>query len=139
MQAILNINEGEKIFKCMKTDWQVDEDGPIMFRFISKIRKDGQVELVIFSQRQDNSKYIFGTSTFPQNDYLGAVQAIRKAVWGIFPKANMEIEDFADMAPASYTTASMVGFWGRFKIMLGWYVGGMINKIRWFFTRRTPK
>lgn len=137
--AILNINEGEKIYKCMKSDWQVDEGGPIMFRFISKLRKDGKVELVLFSQRQDNTKFIYGTLEFMPDEFAHAYQTIRETVWGFFPNAKMEVEEFEKMAPSAYTTAKISSPWYKVKLGWIWHVGGFFNKLRWFFTRKTPK
>ena len=47
IQAIIEIKAGEKQYKCMNSEWLVDGDGPIMFRMLSKLRVDGQVEAVM--------------------------------------------------------------------------------------------
>lgn len=137
--ALLNVEKGERIYKCMNSEWLVDDDGPIMFRFISKLRKDGQIELVLFTQRQDNRKYILQHISFAEKDFLGMLQTIKKAVWQFFPGAKIETVDFEDMPSSSYQTAKVDEGMGWWKILLYLRLKGIINRLRWFFTRRPPQ
>lgn len=136
--ALLNIEEGEIIYKCGTSEWLVDADGPIMWRFISKKRKDGKIEMVIFTQRQDNRKHIMQYISFAESEFLGIIQAVRQAMWQLFPGAKFETNDFNDMPSSAYHTArtdTPLGFW---KIRLIWYWGALVNGLRWLFLRKPP-
>jgi len=136
--ALLTIKEGEKPYKCMATEWLVDPDGPVMFRFISKLRQDGQVELVLFTQRQDNKKYILEHISFAENDFSKTISAIREMIWKFFPDAKMETENFGEMEPASYR-ALPANKLGLFWLGLVLRVNGIINKLRWLIFKKPPQ
>src|SRR3989338_6878746 len=136
--AILEVKTGERPYKCMNSEWAVDSDGPIMFRFISKLCADGQVELVLFSQRQDNTKFIYGTSTFPATEFNRVWQRTREAIWEIFPGVKMEVVDFAEMDRSAYT-ALPLGKIGIPLILFKSWVVGLYNRLRWWIAKKPPK
>lgn len=61
-EAILSINEGEQIYKCLNSEWLVDANGPVMFRFVSKLRADGKIELVFSPSARTIGSMSYGTS-----------------------------------------------------------------------------
>lgn len=105
MQALLEVHAGERPYKCMNSPWLVDSDGPLMFRFISKLRADGKVELVYYTQRQDGRKYVMQHISFAEDDFLSFVQAMRSSIWQFFPGVLLEVVDFDDIDPSSFVTA----------------------------------
>lgn len=137
-EALLTIKHGERPYKCAATAWMVDSDGPVMFRFISKLRLDNHIELVLFTQRQDNRKYILQHISFEQEEFPGIVNAIRETIWRFFPDAKIEIEDFGDLEPEKYQALpnNKFSLWG---LKFSWLVDGSINKLRWFFFKKPPK
>jgi len=136
--ALLSVNKGERSYKCMNTEWLVDDDGPLMFRFISKLCKDGKVELVFFTQRQDNRKYVLKDIIFDQEDFSKTFSAIRETIWGFFPNAKVEAVNDEELSSNSYTALPNNRF-GLFLLKFMWHFGGLINRLRWFFFRRPPK
>lgn len=105
MEALLEVKKGERPYKCMNSPWLRDGDGPVMFRFISKLKADGRVELAYFTQRQDGRKYVLQHISFEDKEFLGVVQVIRESIWEFFPGTDLEVLDFDDIHPSSYVTA----------------------------------
>ena len=136
--ALLTIKEGEKPYKCLTTEWLVDSDGPVMFRFISKLRQDGEVELVLFTQRQDNKKYVLEHISFSEDEFLKAIGAIREMIWKFFPDVKIEIEDFTEMETSSYH-ALPANKLGLIWINAVWRIKAIINKLRWLFFKKPPQ
>ena len=136
--ALLTINQGEGPYKCAKTGWLVDSDGPVMFRFISKLRQDGDIELVLFTQRADNRKYVLEHISFKPDEFPGVVNVVRETVWKFFPDAKIEIEDFAEIEPENYQALpnTKLNLWW---LKSNWFFKGLINKLRWLFFRQPPK
>ena len=122
----------------MNTGWLQDSQGPLRFRFISKLRNDGQVELVFFTQRQDNRKYILQHISFDKNDFAKTINAIREMIWKFFPKAKIEVDDFAEISPSAYRVLPDRR-WALLWLAFLWRFEGMRNKLRWLFFRKPPR
>ncbi|GEM_PF-2160258 len=135
MQALLEVKTGEQIYKFMNSEWLSDDAGVFMYRFISKLRIDGQVELVLFKQRQDNRKEILDELTFPEVEFLGMVQEIRQSIWQRYPDARIEVMDMNDI-PADKVHTVKNTFFGHVRLYVYWFlsrVSLLLRRVwRWF-------
>lgn len=137
MQALLEINTGEHIYKFMNSEWLTDEAGMFIYRFISKLRTDGQIELVLFKQREDSQKEILGEFTFPEVEFLGMVQEIRQTIWQLYPDARIELMDMNDI-PSDNVHKVQNNVLGLLRFRCHWFLSRIVVLLRriwrWFLS-----
>lgn len=93
MQALLSVNKGESIYKIMRSQWLRDSEGPILWKMISKKCRDGNIEVIFYSQRADGAKYVYQQAVLPEKEFPKFLGAIRRVVYRFFPDADLKIED----------------------------------------------
>jgi len=104
MQALLNINKGEKPYKMAVSDWLRDEDGAVMFRIISKKRLDGQIEFVYYTLRSDGKKRVIQHISFAEKDFWAIFDAAEDSLKPFFPNFKFTSQNIDLNEPEGFRT-----------------------------------
>lgn len=126
MLSLLEIKSGESFYKIAVSQWQRDADGAVFFKVISKKRKDGQIELVYYTQRGDGRKRVLEDIIIAAADFWPVMDLIEESLKGFFPEIKFKVENIdlndrrqVNIAPATSWGARRLLFmsWLKCKIM----------------------
>ncbi|MBU4331618.1 hypothetical protein KKD19_06035 [Patescibacteria group bacterium] len=143
MQALLSINKGESIYRIMRSQWLRDEDGPILWKMLSKKCLDGKIEAVLYSQRASGRKYVYHNVVCSKEEFPKYIGTVREMIHKLFPDADLEIEDNiptpqvsasgeATNLDSSRMTAYPAGRLGSLMMRLNYFKNGLLAR---FWTR----
>jgi hypothetical protein len=93
MKAIIEVKKGESIYKIIRSPWLKDSDGPVMFKLLSKKRRDGQIEAVFLTERSGGIKHVLTRAVNPEEKFMDVANAFREAVWQFFPDVDLAVEE----------------------------------------------
>lgn len=113
MQALLEVKKGEQTYKAAQSQWLSDDDGPVCFRMISKKRKDGQIEMVFYSLREDGLKRIIQHISFDEKDFYQIVSLMEETMRRFFPEMKLETENI-DMSGGSNCRIEVISTEGSY-------------------------
>ena len=129
MQAILEVKKGEQPYKIIRSPWLKDSDGPVLFKMLSKLRADGEIEAAYVVERKSGRKTVIARTTTPEDKFMDAISAFREMVWQQFPDADLRVEEVGPIntdkphSTSQYTAAKATKggvFWLRAKKWLRW-------------------
>lgn len=141
MQALLSVNQGEKIYKIMTSQWLRDEQGPILWKMISKKCQDGDIEVVFYSQRASGAKYIYKHVVIEEKYFPKFIGTIREVVYSFFPDADLQVEDMptpqvTDSGPTNIDPSRMTVYpTGKFGLFIAKLNAIKIGFLARFWTR----
>ena len=123
MKAILEIKKGESAYKIIRSPWLEDSQGPVLFKLLSKKRRDGEIETVYVVERRGGRKTIIAKTTTNEEKFTDAANAFRSMVWKLFPSADLKIEDvepinISSPGKSSQYTAAKNTKWGFLWLVL---------------------
>ena len=123
MQAILEIKQGERPYRIIRSDWLKDSDGLVLFKLLSKLRADGKIETAYVVERRNGRKTILATTVTNVDKFMDAVSAFRQLVWQIFPDADLRLEDvmpidYNNPQSSSQYSVAKNSFWGLLRLRL---------------------
>ena len=128
MEAIIEIKKGESPYKIIRSPWVKDEDGPLLFKLLSKKCLDGKIEAVYVVERANGRKTILGRTIVEEERFMDAANAFRSVVWKFFPNVDLKIEDVEpiDISSPKSTSQYLVArntkigiFWLKIRKCLG--------------------
>ncbi len=124
MQAILEVKNNERPYQVVRSPWLKDSSGPMLFKMLSKIRPDGQIEAAYVIERRNGCKTVLARTTTSEEKFNDAVSAFRTMVWQFFPDVDLKLEEIEPIdskrpkSTSQYTTAKNTKrgmFWLRIK------------------------
>lgn len=87
---LLRLAPGEFLYKVAATPWLPLEKGPqIVFRVLTKVRRDGLLELFHFSQREGGRRIVAAHAVIPVAAYPRMMAAIQLTVFRFCPGAQL--------------------------------------------------
>jgi hypothetical protein len=128
MEAIIEVKKGESPYKIIRSPWLRDEEGPVLFKLLSKKCLDGKIEAAYVVERRGGRKTILGRTIVEEERFMDAANAFRSVVWKFFPDVDLEIEDIEPIdisspkSTSQYSVAknTRIGiFWLKIKKWLG--------------------
>ena len=120
MEAIIEIKKGESPYKIIRSPWVKDEDGPLLFKLLSKKCLDGKIEVAYAVERTRGRKTILGRSIVKEEKFMEAVNAFRTAVWQSFPGIDLEVEEVEPIDASSPRSTSQYSVVRNTKIGIFW-------------------
>lgn len=102
MKALIEIKEGEKPYKTAISQWLRDEDGALVFKVISKIRSDGNVEFICYIQRSDGLKRVMQHISFSEENFWDVMNAFQESLIEHFPKIKFSVQNVNLTDPIGY-------------------------------------
>ena len=93
MQAMLEVKEGEKPYKAGISEWLKDDDGPVIFKMISKKRLDGKIEMVLYTQRSGALKRVIQHISFAEADFWPIMDAFYDTMKKFIHNFAMEVQN----------------------------------------------
>lgn len=93
MIALLEINEGEEPYRAAVSQWLRDEDGALVFKVISKKRRDGQIEFICYTQRSDAQKRIIQHISFAEENFWKIMDTLEQSLRHFFPDIKFAMQN----------------------------------------------
>ncbi|MBU2037054.1 hypothetical protein KJ866_02530 [Patescibacteria group bacterium] len=93
MKALLRIDKDERPYKIAVSDWLRDEDGAVIFKVVSKKRRDGKIEMVYYTQRSDSCKRVMQHISFDESEFWKVLGAIKDSLRPFFPEIKFDIQN----------------------------------------------
>ena len=106
MEAIIEVKKGESPYKIIRSPWLKDEEGPVLFKLLSKKCLGGKIEAAYVVERPNGRKTVLGRTIVEEKRFMDAANAFRSAVWRFFPNVDLEIEDIESIDVSSPKSTS---------------------------------
>lgn len=99
---LLRLGPGEYLYKVAATPWLRTAEGPpIVFRVLTKVRRDGRLEVFHFSQREGGRRVVAMHAVIPELAYPRVMASIQLTVFRFFPGAELLEKDGRTFRPGA--------------------------------------